>query len=198
MRDEGLQTAKVNKVDTMLQHLGKVVDSTPIFKKQKVIMEQMMKEAGEDNTTKKKCVDYVMGLVKTYHIRGSDDAEDSAGVAIKALNESVADSNKAIHNIRRNIYQGYINNVEALTEILAEIDDTIKQEEIPRIVNAMKIQRAAIDKEDSKADGKKYRKQQQEKSRANSEAGDNMSDKSSEGYDSQPGTPSSRRSRRRN
>ena len=197
MRDEGLQGANVKKVDTMLTKLEAVVNSSDLFKKQKDIMDKMVLEAGQDYAKRKKCANYVMALVKNYHIKGSDDETNSAAVAMKALNESVAESNKTIHSIRRNIYQTYIDNEEKLTTILLEIDDTIKQEEIPRIVNAMKIQRAAIDTEDSKADGKKYRKSVQEKSKSYSESEGDMSNRSSVDFNSQPGTPSSQMSRRR-
>lgn len=198
MQNGELANAKVKKVDTMLTHLEDVVKSSHFFKKQETIMETMMSKAGQDYAKRKECADNVMALVKNYRIKGSEDESDAAAFAMKALNESVAESTKTIHSIRRNIYQKYIDDVQALKTILTDMQYTIDEKEIPRIVNAMEIQRNAIDKEDSKADGKMYRREQQQKSRANSEAGDDMSDKFSEGSNSQPGTPQTRKLGQRN
>lgn len=165
MDDQELEDAKTTRVDTMLKDLKSVLESDALFEKQKTIMTNMQTNAGEDKAEKKKCADYVMALVKNFRIKGSDDPDNLAGAAMKTLNENVAASTKSIEDIRKGIYQRYIENDTILKEFLANMEKTIPDDEIPQIVKAMKIKKKAIDREESKDTGKTYRKQQQAKTR---------------------------------
>ena len=196
-----LQEAKTEKVETMLVDLEKVVNSADDFVKQKKIMQDMLADAGDDKVKRKKCAQYIMELVKNYRIRGRDDEEDAAAMCIKEMKDHIAENTKNIKDICRSIYQEYIENRDALEKILQTMNKTITDEEIPRIVKAMENQIKAMDKEDSKAAGKTYRKNQRMKSRPTSETGSDVDDESLGGLNSgrssgTQGTPGSRRQRR--
>ena len=197
---KNLQDAKTEKVETMLVDLNKVVNSADDFVKQKTRMENMLADAGDDKAKRKKCAQYIMELVKNYRIRGRDDEEDAAAMCIKEMKDHIAENTKNIKDICKSIYQEYINNRDALKNFLQTMEKPITDEEIPRIVKAMENQIKAMDKEDSKAAGKTYRKNQRMKSRPTSEAGSDREDESSVGLDSgrssaTQGTPGSRRRR---
>lgn len=201
---ESLQEAKTQKVNTMLDDLTKVVDSADVFVKQKTKMQELMANAGDDKAKRKKCAQYIMELVKNYRIRGRDDEEDPAAMCIKELNDHIAANTKNIKDICKSIYQEYIENRDALQKFLQTMEkpeNPITDEEISRIVKAMENQIKAMDKEDSKAAGKTYRKNQRMKSRPTSEAGSDVEYESSVGLNSgrssaTQGTPGSGRRRR--
>lgn len=181
IQDEALQNAKTKRVDTMLEDLESVLKSNKLFDTQKKIMTDMKIKAGEDKAAKKNCADYVMALVKNFHIKGSDDEENLAGVAMKTLNENVAASTKSIEDIRKGIYAKYIENDSALREFLANMEKKIPDDEIPQIVKAMKIKKQAIDREESKDAGKRYRKQQA-KTRQYSESEGGLTNRTMDSY----------------
>jgi len=173
-----MQDEKTDKVDTMLRDLQKVVNSADEFEKQKNIMDQMMTKAGDDKAKKKKCAHDIMDLVKNYRITGRDDKEDAAATCIKEMNDHIAAHAKTIQDICKKIYQKYIDDQAQLENFLKSMTKPIPEDEIPRIVKAMRNQIKLMDKEDSKADGKTYRKNQRMKKRGTSEAGSEVEDES--------------------